>query len=127
MANEIARALRKRMTRQEVKLWSGLRKLKTRGHHFRRQAPIGPYIVDFISFADKMVIETDGGQHGLADQQHRDRVRDAFLRRRGFNVLRFWNSDIDHSFNGVMETIAKALQDPHPARSASHPPRKGEG
>ncbi len=112
------------MTQQEVKLWSALRKLKAQGYHFRRQAPIGPYIVDFISFADRIVIESDGGQHGLADQQERD--RDAFLRRSGFNVLRFWNSDIDHSFNGVMETITNALQDPHPARYASHLPRKGE-
>lgn len=115
------------MTRQEVKLWSALRKLKTQGHHFRRQAPIGHYIVDFVSFADRMVIEADGGQHGLVDQQRRDRVRDAFLQRSGFNVLRFWNSDIDHSFDGVMDTISNALQDPHPARCASHPPRKGEG
>jgi very-short-patch-repair endonuclease len=65
LANENARALRKRLTPQEVKLWVKLRELKPLGFHFRRQAPIGRYIVDFVSFRSQLIIEADGGQHGM--------------------------------------------------------------
>ena len=66
MANETARALRKRMTPQEVKLWVKPRELKALGFHFRRQAPIGHFIVDFVSFGSRLIVEADGGQHGIA-------------------------------------------------------------
>jgi very-short-patch-repair endonuclease len=79
LANENARALRKRLTPQEVKLWTKLRELKALGFKFRRQAPIGRYIVDFVSFGSKLVIEADGGQHGLPRTALTDQVRDAFL------------------------------------------------
>jgi very-short-patch-repair endonuclease len=65
--NEIARALRKRLTPQEVKLWVRLRELKRLAHHFRRQAPVGPYVVDFICFRAQLVVEADGGQHGMSE------------------------------------------------------------
>src|SRR5258707_13855331 len=87
--SELARALRKRLTPQEVKLWVKLREMKALGFHFRRQAPIGPYIVDFVSFRDRLVIEADGGQHGVPDGARSDRDRDTFLQSQGFNVLRF--------------------------------------
>jgi very-short-patch-repair endonuclease len=89
VANENARALRKGLTPQEVKLWVKLRELKPLGFHFRRQAPVGPYIVDFISFRSQLVIEADGGQHGMPEGNQADRARDAFLRSQGFKVLRF--------------------------------------
>jgi very-short-patch-repair endonuclease len=110
LANETARALRKRLTTQEVKLWVKLRELKSLGFHFRRQAPIGRYIVDFASFKSRLVIEADGGQHGMPDETRLDQIRDDFLRSQGFEVLRFWNSDIDASLDGVMETIFSALK-----------------
>jgi very-short-patch-repair endonuclease len=109
--NENARALRKRLTPQEVKLWVKLRELKSLGFHFRRQAPIGSYIVDFISFRSQLVIEADGGQHGMPEGAQSDQARDAFLRSQGFRVLRFWNSDIDRNLDGVMESILSALND----------------
>ena len=112
MANKNARALRKRLTPQEVKLWLKLRELKSRGHHFRKQAPLGPYIVDFVSFTDRAVIEVDGGQHNLDSHVHADEVRDQFLLSQGFRVLRFWNSDIDRNLDGVMEMILQTLQTP---------------
>jgi very-short-patch-repair endonuclease len=122
LANENARALRKRLTPQEVKLWVKLRELKSLGFHFRRQAPVGPYIVDFISFRNQLVIEADGGQHGMPEEAQVDRVRDAFLQSQGFRVLRFWNSDIDSNLAGVMESILSALRHPPPDRpSAGHP------
>jgi very-short-patch-repair endonuclease len=111
VANETARALRKRLTPQEVKLWVKLRELKSLGFHFRRQAPIGRHIVDFASFRCKLVIEADGGQHGMRDGVRLDQARDAFLQSQGFRVLRFWNSDIDANFEGVMESILNALRE----------------
>jgi very-short-patch-repair endonuclease len=110
LANETARFLRKRLTSQEVKLWVRLREWKRLGFHFRRQAPIGPYIVDFVSFRSRLVIEADGGQHGMSKGVESDRSRDDFLRSQGFQVLRFWNSDIDANLEGVLETIFSALK-----------------
>ena len=109
LANETARSLRKRLTPQEVKLWVKLRELKQLGFHFRRQAPIGPYIVDFVSFKARLVIEADGGQHGLPEGVKSDKSRDDFLRSQSFRVFRFWNSDIDTNLEGVMQTILSAL------------------
>lgn len=80
MANNIARELRKRLTPQEVKLWVRLRALKELGFHFRRQAPVGRYIVDFASFRDCPIIEVDGGQHAMARGASLDAARDVFLR-----------------------------------------------
>jgi very-short-patch-repair endonuclease len=125
LPNENARALRKRLTPQEVKLWVKLRELKVLGLHFRRQAPIGRYIVDFASFGARIVVEVDGGQHGMHDSIRSDRERDVFLRSQGFRVLRFWNSDVDQNLRGVIESIVGALT-PTPALSAD-PPHKGEG
>jgi very-short-patch-repair endonuclease len=112
VANEIARTLRKRLTPQEVKLWIKLREMKALGFHFRRQAPIGHYIVDFVSFRSRLVIEADGGQHGMPEGVRSDQARDAFLRSQGFRVLRFWNSDIDCNLTGVMESVLSALKSP---------------
>ena len=128
VANQRARQLRKQLTPQEVKLWMKLRELRQLGYHFRRQAPLGPYIVDFICFGSNVIVEADGGQHGLPEGVVRDRIRDAFFRSEGFQVLRFWNSDIDQNLEGVMETIFAVLKPPTPAslRSAD-PPHKGEG
>jgi very-short-patch-repair endonuclease len=115
VANTNARTLRKRLTSQEVKIWVKLRELKPLGFHFRRQAPIGRYIVDFVSFGSRVVIEIDGGQHGLPEGMQYDRERDAFLRSQGFNVLRYWNSDVDENLDGVIESIMSALGTPTPA------------
>jgi very-short-patch-repair endonuclease len=114
LASENARALRKRLTPQEVKVWMKLRELKALGFHFRRQAPIGRYIVDFTSLRARIVVEIDGGQHGMHDGIRSDRERDAVLRSQGFRVLRFWNSDVDQNLNGVMESILTALNTPTP-------------
>jgi very-short-patch-repair endonuclease len=142
VANKNARGLRKRLTPQEVKLWVKLREFKGLGLHFRRQAPVGPYIVDFISFRSQLVIEVDGGQHAMPEVARSDRVRDCFLHEQGFKILRFWNSDIDQNLEGVLESIlstlsASALVDayssgpgkapPPDQPSAGHPPHKGEG
>jgi very-short-patch-repair endonuclease len=126
VANQNARALRKRLTSQEVKLWVKLRDMKEPGFHFRKQAPVGRYIVDFVCFHERLVIEVDGGQHAMPENQQRDRERDDFLSAEHFRVLRFWNSDIDRNLDGVMEVILSELRTPTPALRAD-PPHKGEG
>ena len=127
MANEFARSLRKRLTPQEVKLWVNLRGLKVEGFHFRRQCPIGPYIVDFAEKTHGLVIEVDGSQHGMGTHVGWDRVRDAELARRGLKVLRFWNVDIDQALDGTMHRILWELSwPPHPRRSGEPSPM-GEG
>jgi len=109
-----------------VKLWVKLRELKELGFHFRKQAPIGRYIVDFASFGSRVVIEVDGGQHSLKEGAELDRQRDTFLRSEGFRVLRVWNSDVDQNLRGVLEGILDAMKTPTPALRAD-PPHKGEG
>ena len=109
MANETARALRKRMTPQEVKLWVRLRALRQRGFHFRRQVPLEGHIVDFACLPSKLVVEVDGGQHGDDRRLRQDRDRDESLSRGGFRVLRVWNSEVDGNFEGVMSEILRLL------------------
>lgn len=122
MANEIARKLRKAMTPQEVKLWVQLRYLKRNGFHFRRQAPIGPYIVDFAEKSAHLVIELDGAQHAGDAHALKDRQRDAYLSNSGFQVLRFWNHEIDQAMASVIDKIIEALSQPHPRRSGGPSP-----
>jgi very-short-patch-repair endonuclease len=123
MANAFARQLRKRMTPQEAKLWVQLRELRAHDLHFRRQSPIDGYIVDFVCFGSRVIVEIDGGQHAINTNQ--DRARDEHFERNGFRVLRFWNSDVDLNLDGVIETIHRACQVPHPGalRAPTHPAR----
>jgi very-short-patch-repair endonuclease len=97
------------MNPQEVKLWIQLRYLKQDGYHFRRQAPIGPYIVHFAEKRRKLIIEVDSSQHGEESGLSRDRVRDRFLAERGYRVLRFWNTNVATNMDGVMDTILAEL------------------
>jgi very-short-patch-repair endonuclease len=106
----LARQLRKRMTPQEIKLWSALRGLRPEGVRFRRQVPLGAYIVDFACFDPKLVIEVDGGQHTLDGHVRRDRERDAWLEAHGFAVLRVWNHEVKDNFDGIMDAIGEYLR-----------------
>jgi very-short-patch-repair endonuclease len=116
MANNRARQLRKNQTNAERRLWQHLRLLKHEGFHFRRQTPIDHLIVDFACFSARLVIEVDGGQHNMDAGLRDDAVRDAHLRRQGFDILRFWNNDVLSNSEGVIHEIRTALQllDPHP-------------
>ncbi len=105
MANERARALRKTMTPQEVKLWVRLRQLKLQGFHFRRQAPLEGYILDFVCFKHRLIVEVDGGQHGFDAGLAHDARRDAHFAALGFLTLRFWNHDVDGNLDAIVETI----------------------
>jgi very-short-patch-repair endonuclease len=104
-----AQRLRTNATEAEKLLWRHLRRLEISGSHFRRQVPIGPYIVDFACMAAQLVIEVDGSQHGDADHQPRDLRRTAWLEAEGYRVLRFWNNDITARPSSVMEAIYAAI------------------
>ena len=125
MSNTRARDLRKSMTRAEVRPWLRLRELRALGHHFRRQSPLAPYIVDFECRRSRVIVEVDGHQHGFDDHKQRDGARDQELQRRGYTVLRFSNGEVDREMDGVLEVICSALgrATPHPA--ASRPPSPG--
>jgi very-short-patch-repair endonuclease len=101
----VARRLRKRMTPQEVKLWVKLREQRANGLHFRRQVPIGRYVVDFACLKHRLVVEVDGGQHSFDNAVAADRSRDLSLKSLGFRVHRFWNAEVDTNLDGVIETI----------------------
>ncbi|HEX6103733.1 MAG TPA: DUF559 domain-containing protein [Alphaproteobacteria bacterium] len=101
-----ARQLRREATNVERRLWSRLR-CSGFGVRFVRQHPIGPYIADFACRSLKLIVELDGSQHG----GEQDRRRDAFMARRGYLVLRFWNSEIMSNLDGVLETIRLAILD----------------
>ncbi|HSZ52264.1 MAG TPA: DUF559 domain-containing protein [Caulobacteraceae bacterium] len=106
---ERARELRKRLTRQEVRLWLYLRTLRAEGFHFRRQAPLMGFYSDFVGFRSRLVIEADGWQHDKGPQSEHDAMRNAILAKSGFRTLRFSNDAIDREFDGVVEAIRSAL------------------
>jgi very-short-patch-repair endonuclease len=101
---QISRVLRKRATDAENRLWFHLKGKNLEGIKFRRQQPIGDYIVDFVAFEKRLVIEVDGGQHA-EEEKDNDMRRDAWLSSQGFKVLRFWNNEVLQNLEGVLETI----------------------
>ena len=99
-----ARALRKRMTPEEKKLWSHLRD-KSLGVQFRKQVPFGPYILDFFCLSRKLAFELDGDQHLEVEAREYDAARDEYLRSRGTTVLRFRNTELKTNLDGVLTVI----------------------
>ena len=118
---ELARKLRKGMTDAERALWRCLR-LQQLNVKFRRQHPIGPYVVDFMCIERGLIVEVDGGQHNASTHDER---RDRWLREQGCRVVRYWNDDVLVRTGDVVEDIARALfvERPHP----NLPPCTGEG
>jgi|SRR3989344_4299205 len=104
-----ARYLRKASTNAEQLLWYQLRGRRFSGIKFRRQQPIKKYIVDFVSFEKKLIIEIDGGQHNTANNVLRDNHRTEELKQDGFVVLRFWNNEVLRNLEGVLERIQQTL------------------
>jgi very-short-patch-repair endonuclease len=107
MPNKSARRLRQSSTDAERRMWSALRDRRLASYKFRRQHPIGPYVVDFAYIYHSLVIGLDGGQH--ADNAS-DARRTAWLESQGWMVMRFWNNDVLTNPNGVVDTILRALQ-----------------
>ena len=103
-----ARELRNNPTDAERVLWGQLRFWQLDGYKFRRQQPLGRYIVDFVCLEKRVIVELDGGQH--AQQASLDAQRDRWLRDEGFTILRFWNHDVLKDVGAVKELIYKTLQ-----------------
>ncbi len=103
-----ARNLRNDMTWPEQKLWQALRDLKPLGLHFRRQAPIGPYIADFVLFKQKLIVEVDGHTHSTEAELAHDHRRTQFLEAEGFKVIRCSNEDVMRNDEGVVMEILTA-------------------
>ena len=122
MANERARTLRKSMSSAERLLWRGLRARQVDGARFRRQHPIGIYIVDFVCLERRLVVEVDGGQHTEEDHIVSDARRDRWLGSEGYRVMRVSTTDVYTNLAGVLDTTWAALRDPPPVRAARHPP-----
>ena len=117
---DFAKSMRQNMTDAEQLLWKHLRAHRLSGQKFRRQQPIGPYIVDFVHFKARLIIECDGGQHNGSKP---DRRRDAWLEDQGFKVLRFWNHDILNRTEAVLSRLYEVLSPLSPNPS----PARGEG
>jgi len=113
--------MRTEPTDAEHRLWQILRAHRFAGYKFRRQVPLDFYIADFVCFAERLIVELDGGQHAESKSDPR---RDAFLRAQGFRVLRIWNNDLFTNEEGVAELILSALRAP-PLPNPS--PARGEG
>ena len=116
-----SRELRANMTDAEQRLWSALSARKVAGTRFNTQHPIGRYIGDFVSRGARLVIEVDGGQHGIDERA--DQRRTAFIEAQGYRVIRFSNNDVLGNLEGVVAEIERVLADmPSP-----NPSRKREG
>jgi very-short-patch-repair endonuclease len=116
----LARRLRSTQTDAERRLWSVLRANRLAGWKFKRQEQIGDYIVDFVCFKARLIVEADGSQHA---ESTTDATRDAYMDGEGFRVLRFWNNDILGNTDGIATVILTALETPLPNPS----PARGEG
>jgi very-short-patch-repair endonuclease len=112
---DLARGLRRNMTDAERRLWRVLREQRGEGTPFRRQHPIGPYIVDFVCLRARLVVEVDGGQHDAQAEADAERTR--WLTGRGYRVVRFWNDDVLRRPSVVAEEIRRELLQ----RAGEHP------
>jgi very-short-patch-repair endonuclease len=111
------------MTDAEQRLWKHLRLKQVDGRHFRRQVPIGPYVVDFACLEAKVLIEVDGGQH--AEALDYDASRTSWLEAHGYQVLRFWNNDVLSNTDGVLSLIRETLLTAPGATPHPNPPPQG--
>jgi very-short-patch-repair endonuclease len=115
-----ARIMRREPTPAERVLWKALRDKHLHGLKFRRQVPLGPYIVDFYCSGARLVVEVNGVVHA---ESQTDPTRDEWLRAQGLHVLRFWNDEVLRNLDGVLTVIAETSRGPLPPA----PSRKGRG
>ena len=106
---KLARNLRKNSTKEEYIIWQILRNRKFFNLKFKRQVPIGKYIVDFLCEEKNIIIEIDGGQHNTDKNIIKDEERTKFLESKGYKVIRFWNNDINSNLDGVYQKLMDYL------------------
>ena len=99
-----ARDMRTDSTKAENLLWQALRNRQLDGLKFKRQVPLGGYILDFLCLEARLIVEVDGGQHS---ESARDLERDAYFENQGFRTLRFWNDEVERNMDGVCRTILR--------------------
>jgi len=99
------------MTDAERKLWYAVRARRFEKLTFRRQTPIGPFIVDFFCPEHRLIVEPDGGQHGTDNALRYDAERTDWLAANGYRVMRFWNADVLTNLDGVLSAILEAVDD----------------
>jgi very-short-patch-repair endonuclease len=119
-----ARRLRREMTNAERLLWTGLKAHRVDGWGFRRQVPIGPFIVDFVCHAARLIVEVDGATHSTDAERERDQRRDAWLAAAGYETLRIYNDEVYRNREGVLETIRLRLAE-RTSPSLPSPPKGG--
>ena len=119
---KFAKSMRRQPTNAEALIWAALRGARMQGFKFKRQQPIGPYIVDFVCFEYGLIIEIDGGQH--AEDVSADQHRSNWLQSQGFRILRFWNNEVIERRDDVLESIIRALREYPSPQPLSH---KGRG
>jgi len=102
---QFAKNLRHNQTDAEGLFWYYVRNKQLGGFRFKRQQIIDKYIVDFVCFEKKLIIELDGSQHGNNDIINRDKIRDDFLKLRGFKIIRFWNDEIFQNCSEVLDYV----------------------
>jgi very-short-patch-repair endonuclease len=122
-----AKSLRQTMTRAETLLWRYLKAHRIDRLGFRRQVPMGDYIVDFVCHAGRTVVELDGESHDFEARQRRDRARDEWLETRGYIVLRFTNRDVLSNLEGVVTVIRETTNARRGAPPSLSLPHKGGG
>jgi adenine-specific DNA-methyltransferase len=118
-----ARELRRSQTEAERNFWNRVRDRRLSGYKFRRQHPIGPFVVDFVCLDRRLIIELDGGQHALDVEE--DRKRSLFLESQGYTILRLWNNEVFENMEGVLQTVLSVLNEVTPSPRPS-PPKSGE-
>ncbi len=121
-----ARRLRKDASDAESFLWALLRGRRLGGHKFRRQHPVGHYVLDFFCERSGLAIECDGGQHNTPTARRHDDQRTAFLAERGIRVIRFWSHEVLGDSDAVLEAIWAALADPISLTPGPSPTGTGE-
>ena len=127
-----ARTLRKNLTDTERVLWYSLRQRQIMGLKFRRQVPLGRYIVDFLCYEARLIIELDGGQHSEKRQEQYDRQHTQWLEQQCYRVQRFWNHEVLQHLDNVLEVIWELCQIYRSNQDATYPPSypspaRGEG
>ena len=120
-----SRSLRRRLTGAEKLLWRHLGRVPVEQTHFRRQAAIGPYVVDFACHQARLVVEVDGAQHGFEPNRRRDAARTRWLESQGYRVLRFWNHEVIGGIDVVLDTIYAALYTAPPTGFGADTPTPG--
>ena len=110
MKHAFARQLRRNQTGVERKSWGALRNRRFAQFKFRRQQPIGPYVVDFVCFQKRFVIELDGSQHSTAA----DDKKETYLRKCGYRIKRYWSHELNEYFDTVLEDIYREMMGTNP-------------